>query len=281
MLPYKEFLRSQPQIPVVVAHRGAWRFGPENTIPGLLAAADLGCEVGEIDVQVSADGQLFLLHDKTLTRMAGHDGIAREMPIAEIVGRRLRHAWGGENEAFSDVTLPRFDEVLDAVRGKLYLDVDVKYAADLPATAAAIAAVGMTGQASIKMPVQNADDVARLRALEEAHGLHVMPITRLTEETADDLIVLLASFGARICEINFDSLETLAKRRAAFERAGMLLWVNTLDVAHSCHFNDTNALADANAIWGKLLDAGVSVIQTDLPERLVEWRRARMQTAAE
>jgi glycerophosphoryl diester phosphodiesterase len=281
MLPYKDFLRSQPQMPVIVAHRGAWRFGPENTIPGLLAAADLGCELGEIDVQVSADGELFLLHDKTLARMAGHDGIAREMPIADIVGRRLRHAWGGESEAFSDVTLPRFDDVLDAVRGKLYLDVDVKYAADLPATAAAIAAAGMTGQASIKMPVQTKDDVARLRALEEAHGLHIMPITRVSEADADNLIALLASFDARICEISFDTLETLAKRREAFERAGILLWANTLDVAHSCHYNDTNALADADAIWGTLLDAGVSVIQTDLPERLVEWRRARMRAAAE
>ncbi len=281
MLVYKDFLRSQTRTPVIVAHRGAWRFGPENTIPGLLAAADLGCEVGEIDVQVSADGQLFLLHDKTLTRMAGHDGVAHEMPIADIVGRPLRHAWGGENEAFSDVTLPRFDEVLEAVRGKLYLDVDVKYAADLPATAAAIAAAGMTGQASIKMPVQTKDDVARLRALEEAHGLHVMPITRVSEATADDLIALLASFNARICEINFDALETLAKRRQAFERAGIKLWVNTLDVAHCGDFNDTNALFDADAIWGKLLDAGVSVIQTDLPERLVEWRRAHAQVAAE
>ncbi len=281
MLPYKDFLRSNPQRPVIVAHRGAWRFGPENTIPGLLAAADLGCELGEIDVQVSADGELFLLHDKTLDRMAGHDGVARDMPIADIVGRRLRHAWGGETEAFSDVTLPRFDEVLEAVRGRLYLDVDVKYADDLPATAAAIAAAGMTGQASIKMPVRTADDAARLRQLEEAHGLHVMPITHVTEDTADDLIALLAGFNARISEIKFDTLETLAKRRQDFERAGILMWVNTLDVAHSCHFNDTNALVDADAIWGTLLDAGVSVIQTDLPERLVEWRRARMQTAAE
>lgn len=281
MLPYRDFLRSHSQRPVIVAHRGAWRFGPENTIPSLLAAADLGCEVGEIDVQVSADGELFLLHDKTLARMAGHAGVAREMAIADIVGRPLRNAWGGETEAFSNVTLPRFDEVLDAVRGKLYLDVDVKYAADLPATAAAIAAAGMTGQASIKMKVRTADDVVRLRALEEAHGLHVMPITHVTEDTADDLIALLASFNAPISEINFDALETLAKRREAFERAGILLWVNTLDVAHSCHFNDTNALADADAIWGKLLDAGVAVIQTDLPERLVGWRQARSRAAAE
>ena len=69
-------------------------------------------------------------------------------------------------------------------------------------------------------------------------------------------------------EIRFDALETIAENRSAFEAAGMALWKNTLDQASSGTWTDTAALADPDSIWGRLIDAGISAIQTDQPEAL-------------
>lgn len=55
-------------MPLVVAHRGASGHAPENTLAAVDAAADLDTEWVEVDVQRSADGELFLMHDTTLER---------------------------------------------------------------------------------------------------------------------------------------------------------------------------------------------------------------------
>lgn len=188
MIPYVEFLSNLPLRPAVVAHRGAWRFGPENSIPAVLAAADLGCEIAEIDVQLSGDGHLFLLHDDDLLRMTGHSAIAQDLPITQIVTSALRRGNGGDGSAPSDVMLPSFVKLLEAARERIYLDVDVKHDRNLAAAAAAIAASGMAGQAAIKISVRNAQEADRLRQLQDEHGLMVMPKTSFTDDNADVMI---------------------------------------------------------------------------------------------
>lgn len=278
MIPYVEFLSNLPLRPAVVAHRGAWRFGPENSIPAVLAAADLGCEIAEIDVQLSGDGHLFLLHDDDLLRMTGHSAIAQDLPITQIVTSALRRGNGGDGSAPSDVMLPSFVKLLEAARERIYLDVDVKHDRNLAAAAAAIAASGMAGQAAIKISVRNAQEADRLRQLQDEHGLMVMPKTSFTDDNADVMISLLAGLGARVCEAEFDRLATLARRRDALARAGIAIWVNTLDGSHCDGFCDSAALRDADGIWGALREAGVSIIQTDQPETLLTWR-AKLPTS--
>lgn len=55
-------------MPRVIAHRGARQIAPENTIPALRAAKRIGATFAEVDVMLSADGVVFLSHDKTLER---------------------------------------------------------------------------------------------------------------------------------------------------------------------------------------------------------------------
>lgn len=278
MIPYIEFLSGLPRRPAVVAHRGAWRFGPENSIPAVLAAADLGCEIAEIDVQLSTDGHLFLLHDDDLARMTGHSAIAQNLTIAQIAGRPLKSDRGGANAGFSDTTLPPFAALLAAAHGRIYLDVDVKHDRNLPIAAAAIAAAGMADQAAIKARVQNARQADQLRKLQDEHGLMVMPKTSFTEDSADVLLDLLTQLGARVCEIEFNRLDTIARRHDAFAKAGIALWVNTLNGSHCDGFADNMALADPDKIWGALARAGISIIQTDYPEAFLEWRQTRSQS---
>lgn len=277
MKPYIEFLRDLKQRPAIVAHRGAWRQQAENSVPGLLAAADMGCEIGEIDVQLSADGHLFLLHDDDLARMTGHSATAQELPISEIVGRRLRHGMGEGKDSigFSDAVLPRFEELLEAVRGRIYLDVDVKHGRNLAAVAEAISEAGMSSQAAIKTDFTNEQDAIHLQMLRDEHCLLVMPKIYFEEHNTDDLLGILAGLQVPVCETKFDQLETITSRREQFERLGIAVWVNTLDIVECCGFKDSIAVEYPDEIWGVLVEGGVSLIQTDYPEKLHAWRQRK------
>lgn len=68
----------------IIGHRGAMAEAPENTIAAYLVAEEIGVDEIETDVRISADGQLFMLHDATLDRVAA-DPAGRDLgPVAEL-----------------------------------------------------------------------------------------------------------------------------------------------------------------------------------------------------
>jgi glycerophosphoryl diester phosphodiesterase len=73
-----------PKPPELVAHRGNAAEYPENTLPALRSALELGVRFVEFDVQLTADRQPILLHDSNLKRTAGIDRNALEMTWQEL-----------------------------------------------------------------------------------------------------------------------------------------------------------------------------------------------------
>ncbi|ACY17740.1 glycerophosphoryl diester phosphodiesterase [Haliangium ochraceum DSM 14365] len=70
--------------PVFYAHRGAAAEQPENTLPAFARALELGADVLETDVHLSADGHVVISHDPVLTRMAGVAVPVRRAQLARI-----------------------------------------------------------------------------------------------------------------------------------------------------------------------------------------------------
>ncbi|MGI3164595.1 glycerophosphodiester phosphodiesterase family protein [Pseudooceanicola sp. 200-1SW] len=276
MKTYRDFVSDLPLRPAIIAHRGAWHLAPENSVASILRAAEAGYEVVEIDVQCSADGVLFLMHDETLTRMTGLAVEAQSLTWAELSALALRAGDGRGDAAPTEHRIPTLQEALEAAHGRIYLDVDVKSPAqNMEAAGAAIAAAGMQDYVDIKIPVHSDADAERLAALEAQYGVMVMPMTRFTADIVAERIARLARTGARVVETEFDDLATIADNRAAFAEAGLTLWVNTLTPVAQCGLTDAAALEDPDAIWGALMAAGVTVFQTDEPEALAAWRAAR------
>src|SRR5687768_14602657 len=60
-----------PDVPQIIAHRGASKHAPENTLAALSAALDLGADGVEFDVQLAKDGVPVVIHDYDLKRTAG------------------------------------------------------------------------------------------------------------------------------------------------------------------------------------------------------------------
>jgi glycerophosphoryl diester phosphodiesterase len=70
--------------PRVFAHRGASGGYPENTLPAFTAARDVGAPYIELDVHMTRDGHVVVVHDDNLKRVGGADGLIREMRWAEV-----------------------------------------------------------------------------------------------------------------------------------------------------------------------------------------------------
>ncbi len=100
-----------------IAHRGLWGGDIiENSLPAYVNAVKCGFAI-EIDLYCSSDGVLFSFHDKTLIRMTGTNGFIYEKTASELKKLRLLD---------SEHTIPTFDEVLNAVDGKVPLLIEIK-----------------------------------------------------------------------------------------------------------------------------------------------------------
>src|SRR4051812_8087205 len=95
--------------PTIIAHRGASGTAPENTLAAFRRAADLGAPMIELDVQLTADGEVVVIHDFTLDRTTDGVGSVRHRSLAQI--RRLdAGAWFAP--AFRGERVPTLAEVL-------------------------------------------------------------------------------------------------------------------------------------------------------------------------
>lgn len=68
----------------IIAHRGFVAGNVENTISGLVSAANAGADLIEIDIQQTVDGEFVVFHDRTLRRLAGKNGVIANMTLSEL-----------------------------------------------------------------------------------------------------------------------------------------------------------------------------------------------------
>ncbi|MFD5558951.1 glycerophosphodiester phosphodiesterase [Streptomyces sp. NPDC127068] len=109
---------------LTIGHRGIMGVEPENTLRSFVAAEEAGLDVIELDLHLSKDGALVVMHDTDVDRTTDGSG-----PIAEHTLAQLRALDAGRGER-----VPVFEEVLDAVRAPLQAEIkDVAAARSLAA----------------------------------------------------------------------------------------------------------------------------------------------------
>ena len=100
----------------IIAHRGASALAPENTLAAFQLALDQGADGIELDVMLSKDGQLIVIHDDTVDRTTNGTGKVAEMDLAALKALDAGH---GES-------LPTLPEVFDRFGGKFLINVELK-----------------------------------------------------------------------------------------------------------------------------------------------------------
>ena len=109
---------------LIVAHRGAAGAAPENTLAAVRRALDDGADWVEIDVQETRDGGVVFIHDSDFMKIAGNPLRVWNGDLATI---REIDVGSWFDPAFADQRVPTLGEVLDAVRGKARLVIELKY----------------------------------------------------------------------------------------------------------------------------------------------------------
>ncbi len=108
----------------ITAHRGASAVAPENSMAAFRAAMEAGATYAELDVQHTRERRLVVVHDGDLLRMAGDPRRIAELTAAEIaaidIGRRHQPPFAGERP-------PLLEDVIAAVRGRMKLNIELKY----------------------------------------------------------------------------------------------------------------------------------------------------------
>jgi glycerophosphoryl diester phosphodiesterase len=95
-----------PRLPDLIAQRGNVAEFPENTLPALRSALELGARHVEFDVQLSADRQPVLLNDSNLQRVAGLDRNALEMTWRELAQITVSEPERFQQQQYADIGIP-------------------------------------------------------------------------------------------------------------------------------------------------------------------------------
>ncbi|MFF0464700.1 glycerophosphodiester phosphodiesterase [Streptomyces mexicanus] len=196
---------------LTIGHRGVMGVEPENTLRSFVAAERAGLDVIELDLHLSKDGALVVIHDAEVDRTTDGSGAVAEKTLAEL---RALDAGRGER-------IPVFEEVLDAVRAPLQAEIkDV-------AAAKALAEV-----------MHRRDLVSRVEVL-SFHDEALTEIARLVPGVRTALVAdhygpevveraRAAGAGTLVLNIRRLTLEIVERARAADLR--VIGWVvNTLD----------------------------------------------------
>ncbi len=109
---------------LVIAHRGAAGRAPENTLAALAAAIEDGADLLEIDVQETIDGEVVVIHDSDFMKIAGDPRKVWDITYEETRAIDIGSWFAPE---FSSERLPSLEEVLELARGKVRVDIELKY----------------------------------------------------------------------------------------------------------------------------------------------------------
>ena len=256
---------------VVVCHRGDWRNYPENSLGAIESVIRMGADIVEIDLKLTKDSVLVLSHDYTCNRMTTGKGDISTMTYDSLATFNLKTA---HNVVIPGTRITTFQEALEMCKDRIVINVDqgFKYY-DL--VVKLTDSLDMTDQVLIK------GKKAREVVASEMEGSRMMymPIIDIQKPKGKELFGQYEDWYAQTgekplaYEVCFSSLDEEVEeccRKVVAQQSK--LWVNTL-WASLCGGYDDDAAFEGNPdeIYGKILDLGTSIIQTDRPELLIGW----------
>jgi len=228
----------------VIAHRGASGTRPENTLAAFRRAEELGAHMIELDVQLTRDGEVVVMHDDTLDRTTDGRGAVVAHTLAEL--RRLDAGrWFGE--AFAGERVPTLAEVLSEVR--LPINVELKAGGGLGLEARTLAVVREAGALErIVFSSFDPDALLHLRSLTADAELAVL-WTRRALSAALELAKRVDARG-----LHLRKTAVASPTLAAVRETGLAIRVWTVNEPRE---------------FGPLRVAGASGVFTDYPERFL------------
>ena len=275
---------------MVIAHRGASAYAPENTLSAFEKAVELGAPWYELDCRITKDDQVIVIHDKDLDRTAGRPGIVWAKNAEDLIGLDVG-TWFSKD--FAGEPLPTLAQSLTMAKGRIGVYVEIKscdrwepvIGGLLPLLAEEGSLTPRAREAFTQALTTHADnrDVKLTRAA----------IAEIRKQNMEDEIVI-QSFSPLICLISMleapelrteflgsDDPDNPAQWQQ-FVDFGMQIGVHGFNVSHKSltpqrlqHFHDQNKTVavwtvDDPALMKKYADWGVDGIISNKPDVVLD-----------
>lgn len=258
---------------LIAVHRGSSMGNIiENTLPAFYAAMQSGANILEMDVIRSTDGKFYLFHDGNERRLLGQEKNIREMDSMFIESLYYQNNIG----QVVNYKVEKLENVLTSLKGSgLLLNLDRSWD-DWDTLLSFLDQFDMADQIILKSPVNQS-----CLSILEQHPIKYpyMSIIKKLEEI-DEVLTYQ--------NINLTGLELIAKDRdsvffrddiiCGIKEKGLFVWLNAIvlndkDVLYAKYDDDQSIIKGPAYGWGKLVEKGCDIIQTDWPHLLYKYRQ--------
>lgn len=113
----------------ILGHRGAKGIAPENTLASFQVALDVGVDMIELDVHLSKDGELVVIHDPDLARTTGGSGLICDLSLKELKALDAAAKFNG-TVTYGTQRIPTLQEVYDLVQRQTRINIEIKTTED-------------------------------------------------------------------------------------------------------------------------------------------------------
>ncbi len=264
-----DLLNPDCQRVLVASHRADWRGWPENSMPAIESAINMGVDIVELDLQCTADSQLIVMHDSKINRTTTGKGLVAEMTLDSIRTFRLKN---GVNIRTRH-EIPTLREVLLLCKGRVLINLD-KADRYFDLVVPLLQETGTTRQIIMKGR-KPADEVRALygQYLDE---VIYMPIVDMNDSASVETFSAHLASNPCAFELCWRTDDGYVREASKMAKGKALLWVNCLwDTLCGGH-EDDQAMLDPDAHYGYLIDSlGFRIIQTDRPEYLINYLQSK------
>lgn len=253
---------------MVIAHRGDWRNAPENSVQAVKNAIDMGVNMAEIDLAITKDSILVLMHDKTIDRTTTGKGKPGDYTLAELKNFYLRDGLGVKTA----MKIPTLEEILEVSKGKIFLNLDKGF--------------NYIGLVMPMLEKRNMLDEVLFKGTETykefdrkyasiKNKIHYMPIVRLElSEGKGKIDEYEAAYDSYGYEFTVGSDESKLIDFKPLHDKKRRIWVNALWPEHNAGHNDDRYLEDPE-VYTWFIKHHVNCIQTDRPASLIQFLKKK------
>jgi len=258
---------------MVTAHRGDWRNAPENSLLSIENSVKMGVDIVEIDLQMTKDSVIVLMHDTSIDRTTTGTGKVKDYTYEELQSLFLKNVL----ERSSKFKIPTLKKALEVAKGKIVLDLDIKETMPFQKVASVLKETNTTSQTIVRS----------YRSYSEAREYY---------GTILDSIIYIPGISKKLdYEDYFNTwektvnpsyyapkFETDTEPLVSFlniiSNCKNGIWVHSIslgDTSRTGNHDDNLAVTNTDSAWGWLIEKGVNIIQTDRPLLLLEYLRSK------
>lgn len=253
---------------IVVAHRGDWRYAPENSIAAIEHSIAIGVDVVELDLQLTKDSVLIVMHDSKLERTTTGKGKVSEWTMDSLRTLKLKNGCGIKTKH----GIPTLEEALLFAKGKVLINLD-KADRYFDLLYPVLEKTGTTRQIIMKGK-RPAEEVLALwgKYLDKVIYMPVVDVYKAdAKQKMDGYMKKLKPAAYELCYQTDEQISYPLQIKKDL-KGKSLIWYNTLwDTLCGGHDDDL-ALEDPDAAFGFLIHTlGARIIQTDRAELLLNY----------